>query len=118
MLVDKLMNLQTTQSGPLVLVPLSLFNEIVESLGGNVTTHKWQAETIEEFAVEHCTPKERRILRALAAAEGKTVKDFGLKEEQMYVHVFRLREKLIDWDAPMRVDTVRCEGYRLRWLER
>ena len=118
MLVEKLMGLQQTQSGPLVLVPLVLFNEIVESLGGNVSAHKWQAETIEEFATEHCTPKERRILRALAAAEGKTVKDFGLPEQSMWVHVFRLREKLVDWNAPMRVDTVRCEGYRLRWLEK
>lgn len=118
MLVDQLMGLQQTQSGPLVLVPLGLFDEIVKALGGDIHAHKWQAEAIEEFATEHCTPKERRILRALAAAEGKPVKDFGLPEQSMCVHVFRLREKLKDWNAPMRVDTVRCEGYRLRWLEK
>lgn len=118
MLTDRLMGLQQTQSGPLVLVPLVLFDEIVKALGGNIHAHKWQAETIEEFATEHCTPKERCILRALAAAEGKPVKDFGLPAQSIWVHTHRLREKLVDWDAPMRVDTVRCEGYRLRWLEK
>lgn len=46
------------------------------------------------------------------------MKEFELPEQSMWVHVFRLREKLIDWDAPMRIDTVRCEGYRLRWVQK
>lgn len=118
MLVDQLMGLQRTQSGPLVLVPLALFDEIVKALGGDVDGHKWQAEVVEEFAKAHCTPKERRILRALAEADGKPVKDFGLAEASMWVHIYRLREKMVDWCAPMRVETVRGVGYRLAWVER
>lgn len=41
MLIDQLMGLQQTQSGPLVLVPLGLFDEIVKALGGDIHTHKW-----------------------------------------------------------------------------
>ena len=113
MLIDQLMNLQTTQSGPLVLVPLKLFNEVLTALGSDAGARKMRQEMVEEFAKFHCSPRERGILRALAAADGQPVKEFGLTEGSTWVHVYRLREKLIDLGAPMQVETVRGVGDRL-----
>lgn len=118
MLIDQLMNLQTTQSGPLVLVPLKLFNDVLEALGNDGGMRKIRQGTVEEFAKSHCSPSERGILRALAAADGQPVKEFGMTNGKTWVYVHRLREKMIDLGAPMRIETVRGVGYRLVWVEK
>lgn len=117
MLIDQLTGLQRTQSGPLVLVPLNLFNDVLAALGNADDVRKSRQGMAEEFAKSHCSRKQRVILRALANADGKPVKEFGMKEDSTYVHVYRLREKLIDMNAPMRIETVRGFGYRLAWVE-
>ncbi|MBH5316227.1 response regulator transcription factor [Paenibacillus sp. GSMTC-2017] len=89
-----------------------------------LTLHKQSLEIVSNTQTVTLPPKEFEVLFKLAENIGRTILrehliqsiwgiDFDGNERTLDVHVNRLRDKLVEWNQPARIQTVRGLGYRL-----
>lgn len=100
-----------------VVLNRATFEEVVNILGARQVRDTARVTTIDDFATNHLTKTENRILELVFTASGAPVKceRFRLGAESLWVHVRRLREKIETEQMPFRIETVRGRGYRLVW---